>query len=85
MAKVVRLITGQPSLATPACQTRAISPGTARLRKACVGSGLTQLELGRLIGTDDRGVRARLKERARADRLDLLDAVEVYVAGRKAA
>ena len=64
---------------------RPVSAGTLRLRRTCAASGLTQTELGALIGVDDSGVRKRLRERARPDRLDLLDAIETHMAGKKAA
>ncbi len=64
---------------------RPVSAGTLRLRRACAASGLTQAELGQLIGVDDSGVRKRLRERARPDRLDLLDAVETHMARKQAA
>ncbi len=51
--------------------------GRSRLLRACNESGLTQEQLGRLVGTDDRGVRRLLRrDRVRADRLDLLVAIE---------
>jgi len=64
---------------------RPVSAGTLRLRRACAASGLTQAELGALIGVDDSGVRKRLRVRVRPDRLDLLDAIETHMARRKAA
>lgn len=64
---------------------RPVSAGTLRLRRACAASGLSQAELGALIGVDDSGVRKRLRERARPDRLDLLCAIEAALAAKKAA
>lgn len=64
---------------------RPVSAGTLRLRRVCAASGLTQAELGHLIGVDDSGVRKRLRERARPDRLDLLVAIEAVTAAKKAA
>ena len=57
--------------------TRPLSAGRATLLRACNDSGLTQEQLGRLIGTDARGVRRlQRKGRKRADRLDLLCAIQ---------
>lgn len=77
-------------MATKLLTLRAIdrpkSAGRARLLQACRASGLNQLELGRLIDTDDRGVRRLLRrDRKRADRLDLLCAVEALAVRKKAA
>lgn len=65
--------------------TRPVSAGTLRLRRLCAAAELTQAELGALIGVDDSGVRKRLRERVRPDRLDLLEAVETHMAKRRAA
>lgn len=47
------------------------------LLRECASSGLTQDELGALIGTDARGVRRlQRKGRVRADRLDLMVALQ---------
>lgn len=60
--------------------------GRARLLRACAASGLNQDELGALVGTTARGVRRLLRrDRKRADRLDLLCALEAAAAARKAA
>jgi len=65
---------------------KAAGRGRARLLAACRASGLTQAELGALIDTTDRGVRRLLRrDRKRADRLDLLDAIETHLARKKAA
>lgn len=65
---------------------RPVSAGRARLLAACRASGLTQPELGALVGTTDRGVRRLLRRnRKRPDRLDLLCAVEAASAAKKAA
>lgn len=56
-------------------KARAVS--TATLDDAIAASGLTQFQLGQLVGIDDRAVRRLLdSERKRADRLDLLCAIE---------
>lgn len=50
---------------------------TADLDAAIAASGLTQFELGELVGIEDRAVRRLLDpERKRADRLDLLCALK---------
>jgi hypothetical protein len=60
--------------------------GRARLLRACAASQLTQDELGALVGTTARGVRRLLRcNRKRADRLDLLCAIEAVTAGKNAA
>lgn len=68
---------------TPA---RLLRAGRARLLEACRSSKLSQAELGALVGTTDRGVRRLLRRnRKRADRLDLLCAIEAASAAKKAA
>lgn len=75
MAGKLRLVEG------PARPVRA---GRARLLQVCRESGLSQAEMGELVGTTDRGVRRLLRpHRKRADRLDLLVALEQR--GKKAA
>jgi len=65
--------------------TRPVSAARSRLLAACRMSGLTQVELGALIGTTDRGVRRLLRRnRKRADRLELLCAVEAALLKRAA-
>jgi hypothetical protein len=50
---------------------------TADLDAAIAASGLTQFDLGELVGIEDRAVRRLLDpERKRADRLDLLCALK---------
>lgn len=66
--------------------TRPERAGTARLRKTCAESRLTQAEMGAPLGISDRTVRKLLRHnRKRPDRLDLLCAVEALTARKKAA
>lgn len=73
------------TLPVPARPVRA-GRGRARLLNACRESGLTQPELGELVGITDRGVRRlQRRDRKRPDRLDLLVAIETHLARKQAA
>lgn len=61
------------------------TPASATLARAIRGAGLTQEQAGKLVGVEDRQVRRWLKGAARADRLDLLCAIEALTESKKAA
>jgi hypothetical protein len=65
----------KPKLGPKLAKARTLS--VANLDAAIAASGLTQFELGELVGIEDRAVRRLLDpERKRADRLDLLCAIK---------